>query len=110
MTSAANAVLVESQATAAVATEVATAQLNQAQVAQSTALAQAAENPAAINFVEIPGVTPNLGGNPQSAIRPLVENPSEPASGSNPGKNPSKQGNTPLLTMIDKLNGNNELL
>ena len=110
MTSAANAILFESQASAAIATEAATSQLSQAQVAQSSALAQAAEDPSKINLVEIPGVTPNLGGNPQSAIMPLVENPSEPATGSNPSKNPSKQGNTPLLTMIDKLNGNNELL
>jgi hypothetical protein len=110
ITSSANAVLVESQAAAAIATEVATAQLSQAQVAQSTALAQAAENPAAINFVEIPGVTPNLGGNPQSAIKPLVVNPSEPAAGGNPAKNPSKQGNTNLLTKAEKLNENNELL
>jgi hypothetical protein len=108
MTSAANAVLVESQASAAIATEVAQAQLNQAQVAQSTALAQAAQDPTNINFVEIPGVTPNLGGNPQSAIRPLVENPSEPAVGKNPSKNPSKQGNTRLSTRSE--NTNNELL
>lgn len=95
--STANVVLQASQAEAAQQTIVEQSILTQAQAAQQTALQQASQEtgfPITLNIVEVPGVSPNLGSNPQATIKPLVKYPAEPTYGYNASNNPTKSGNT----------------
>jgi hypothetical protein len=68
--------------------------LSKAEAAAQQAIQQAAVSNVHINIVEIPGVTPNLGSNPQINIKPLVEFPAKPKEGYNSKNNPVKSGNT----------------
>lgn len=70
------------------------ANLSQQQAATQNAIEQAATSGKInINIIDIPGVTPNLGSNPQISIKPLVENPADPTVGYNSINNPAKKGN-----------------
>jgi hypothetical protein len=68
--------------------------LSQAEAAAQQAIQQAATSKIRINIVEIPGVTSNLGANPQINIKPLVKFPASPKEGYNSTNNPVKSGNT----------------
>jgi hypothetical protein len=70
------------------------ANLSQQQAATQNAIEQAATSGKInINIIDIPGVTANLGSNPQISIKPLVENPADPTVGYNSINNPAKKGN-----------------
>lgn len=75
--------------------------LSQAEAAQKAAIQKAGTNKALINIVEVPGVTSNLGANPQISIKPLVKNPAEPKVGFNSTNNPVNSGNI-VTPAIDK--------
>lgn len=94
--STANAVLLNSQAQNTEQTQADQTVLTQAQAAQQNAIQQASQGGTVPNIVEIPGVTTNMGANPQVSIRPLVEYPASPATGFNIASNPATQGNTTI--------------
>ena len=90
--STANAALTEQGAMQQNITQVAQANLSQQQAATQYAINQAASsssNTQNINIVDVPGVTQNLGANPQTNIAPLVENPAVPGTGYNSSNNPA---------------------
>jgi hypothetical protein len=76
------------------AVEAASAELTLAQAAQADALQRVTTGGPKPQIIDIPGVTANLGANPQINIRPLVQNPADPSTGENSRNNPSTQGNT----------------
>jgi hypothetical protein len=95
--STANAVLTAEQQAQQIISQEEQANLSQQQAATQAAIEQAASSNSTrpnINLIDIPGVTPNLGANPQISIRPNVENPADPNVGYNSINNPTKSGNT----------------
>lgn len=64
------------------------------QNALAAALQAAAASGVLPNIVELPGATNSGGYSVQANIRPLVQRPARPNSGSNPANNPTTQGNT----------------
>lgn len=95
----ASTVLAEAQTSAAAQTVVEQSVITQAQAAQQSAIQLASldadlRTKTQVNIVEVPGVSQNLGQNPQVSIQPLVQYPSDPIAGANVSNNPTTAGNT----------------